>query len=168
MNLINEVWTALEYQQLQQEAAQHAWDGEYRDAVLKMIGCYYELDCEGLEAALQRHVIPRWLIDPVSHKFGTVKAIGKAETRHILSMSGGGGVVAGEILAGDFGAAVLTMSGLYYGQLIEKMDPDINQIDAMCVSNVRHPWDDLSELMLQPSLTFEEIVEKDMNKAYAW
>lgn len=168
MNLIDEVWAALEYQELQKEAAIDAWNGNYRAAIKKMIGCYYELNADGLDEALRCHAIPRWLNDPQSYKHGTVKAIGKDETRFLLSMRRGGGVAAGEILAGDFGAAVLTMSGLYFGRLLDEMDSDINQLEARRVSNIHHPWDDLSDLMLPPPRTFEEIGVRDMTKVYAW
>jgi hypothetical protein len=168
MKLIEEVWTALECQQLQKDAALDAWDGKYRDAVIKMIGSYYELGYEGLESSLTEYPIPRWLIYPSQCRSATMKAIGKDETRSLLSMQGGKGSAAAELLQGNYCAAILTMSGLYYGQFMELMQADIDQIDAMKNKKILHPWDDLSSMMLPPVKTFDEIGTIDRTKVHAW
>jgi hypothetical protein len=167
-NLIEEVWTALQCQQLQKDAALDAWDGKYREAIIKMIGSYYELGDEGLENSLKKYPIPRWLIYPLEYSAATMKAIGKDETRNLLFMTGGKWSAAAEILQGNYGAAFLTMSGLYYGQFIELMQADIDQIDAMQNKNILYPWDDLSSMMLPPEKIFEEIGTVDRTKVYAW
>jgi hypothetical protein len=166
--LIEEVWTALQCQQLQKDAALDAWDGKYRDAVIKMIGSYYELGYEGLESTLKEYPIPRWLIYPSECRAGTMKSIGKNETRNLLYMQGGKGSAVAEILHGNYGAAIQTMSGLYCGQFMEAMQADIDRIYAMQSKNILHPWDDLNSVMLPPEKSFDEIGTIDRTKVYGW
>jgi hypothetical protein len=157
MKLIQELWVAFGYQQLQQEAAMHAWRGEYKEAVMKMVGSYCELELEGFEIQIKQKPVPRWLTDPTTYQVGQVPSIAGELTRRSLASMGGKGGAAAEILAGDYGLAMQTMAGLTFESLLEAMPANIDALEAKRITSTVRPWDDLVVQMKPPVKTWDEI-----------
>jgi hypothetical protein len=145
------------YQKMQQDAAMLAWRGEFRAAVIAMVGSYYKLDCDELESAVVQQYMPAWMSYSKAFQYGQVPAIASEFTRRRLSSMGGYGFLASGILAGNYGSVLVLMGGLSFAALLELSEIELIEFQAKAAQTGNfNPWDDLAKLMKPTVLTDEE------------
>lgn len=149
--MTQKIHTDFSGQQFQKEAALNSWQGEYRIAVIKMIACYCCLDYGNVERrALQQQSVPNWLDSPVDYSRGNVPPLVTGFTYDRLAREDGNALIAYEILNGDFGLAMQSMSAMILGKAVNELPNDMDEIYLMQIPMVTHPWDDLLLDMKHP------------------
>jgi len=137
--------------QFQKEAALNSCQGEYRTAVIKMIACYCCLEYGNVERkALQQQSVPNWLGSPVVYSHGNVPPFVSGFSYEKLAQGNGNELIAYEILNGDFGLAMQSMSAMILGKAVNELPHDMDDIYLMQIPMVTHPWDDLLLDMKRP------------------
>ena len=151
MELINEIETVFNDQIFQKEAAIDALNSEYRKAVIKMIGCYYRFDLESIDGDIFYQYVPNWLVYPACYPSKNVHPIGSEYLRCHLSQLNENCLIASEILNGDFGLAMQTMSIMTFSKYLDEWPEDHDFHGVRSIVDISHPWTDVVSQM-QPQI----------------
>jgi hypothetical protein len=156
VKLIKKVMSKSIHQQMQKEAAIHARHGEFELAVIKMIGCFYQLNRGDLERRARQQVVPNWLEAPTLFAQGQVPSIESRLVRGGESLGEHDEVVSA-ILDGNFGDAVQYMIAATYEPVIENMAADIDEVEALRMTDIKLPWGELIEEMAPSTNNWPEL-----------